>query len=73
MTSLTWGADGSSEISSYGTIYGKGGVIVDGRKPTRQSTLDGVGFGAGGGYDIQNYYSPTNAGYKGVAVLSLCE
>merc|ERR1712130_819071 len=65
-SSIAWGADGSY---GYWQSLGKGGVIVDGRKPTRRSTMDGVGFGAGGGHDSYR----EKAGYKGVAVLSLCK
>jgi len=60
--SLTPGAAG------YGSSDGKGagGVVVDGRKPARTSSVDGEGFGAGGGEDNRH-------GYPGVVILSLCE
>ena len=45
---------------------GAGGVIVDGKKPTKQSKKDGEGFGAGGGEDHRS-------GYSGVVVLVLCD
>jgi len=74
-TSITWGADGKYGAGSH--FYdraGQGGVIVDGRKPTRQGNNDGEGFGAGGGYDgIVGYTFGRRAGFKGVAVLSLCK
>merc|ERR1712130_82270 len=38
-SSIAWGADGSYDYYSYEHGYGKGGVIVDGRKPTRRSTM----------------------------------
>ena len=59
--SLTPGAAGQS-----GDGAGAGGVVVDGRKPTRTSPKDGEGFGAGGGEDGRQ-------GYPGVVVLTLCE
>jgi len=67
-TSIAWGTDGS--VNHYNDI-GQGGVIVDGRKPTRQYNRDGEGFGAGGGYNKHGYGA--NPGYKGVVVLSLCK
>jgi len=67
-TSIAWGADGSA---NHYDKPGQGGVIVDGRKPTRQYNRDGEGFGAGGGYNRHGYGS--RPGYKGVVVLSLCK
>ena len=60
---LTPGAAG------YSSSDGKGGagVVVDhGQKPTRTSSVDGEGFGAGGGEDNRH-------GYPGLVVLTLCE
>jgi len=59
---LTPGSAGSS--SSDGT--GAGGIVVDGQKPTKRSTVDGEGYGAGGGEDDRS-------GYPGVVVLTLCD
>ena len=56
---------GKAGINS-GDGAGAGGVVVEGRKPTRTSTKDGEGFGAGGGEDNRH-------GYPGVVVLTLCE
>ena len=58
---LTPGAAGSNS----GDGAGAGGVVVDGQKPTRRSSKDGEGFGAGGGED-------SNKGYPGVVVLTIC-
>jgi len=59
---LTPGAAGYSSSDGKGA----GGVVVDGQKPTRTSSVDGEGFGAGGGEDNRH-------GYPGVVVLILCE
>ena len=58
-------APGTAGYNS-GDGAGAGGVVVEGRKPTRTSSKDGEGFGAGGGEDNRH-------GYPGVVVLTLCE
>ena len=59
---LTPGTPGSGQ----GDGKGAGGIVVDDRKPTRRSTVDGEGYGAGGGED-------NRSGYPGVVVLTLCD
>ena len=70
---ITAGTDGSRDsYYNYRNGLGEGGVIVDGEKPIRQSTIDGEGFGAGGGYE-SSYHYMRGSGYPGVAVLTLCK
>ena len=57
-------APGAAGVSSDGS--GAGGVIVNGTKPTRGSSVDGEGFGAGGGEDRR-------PGYEGVVVVMVCQ
>ena len=84
-TSLTWGVDGTG--SQWDTSNGIGGGIVDGRKPIREltrqlsseklscqdRTIDGEGFGAGGGYNSYGRKKRYRNGNHGVAVLTLCK
>ena len=50
---LSPGAGGSPYNREGG---GGGGVVIQGRKPTRRHTIDGEGFGAGGGeWDSKGY------------------
>ena len=47
------GAGGVGDSNDGG---GGGGVIIKGQKPSRRSTIDGVGYGAGGGEKNSNGY-----------------
>lgn len=57
-------APGAAGVSS-GDGSGGGGVVVNGEKPVKLNTMDGEGFGAGGGEDDL-------PGYEGVIVIMLC-
>ena len=61
---LTPGAAGLFTVTSYQS--GAGGVVVEDEKPIQRNTNDGEGFGAGAGED-------NLVGYKGVAVVMICE
>ena len=43
---------------------GGGGVIIDGQKPTRRNTIDGEGYGAGGG-------EKNSGGYPGAVFIKV--
>eukprot|EP00092_Neocalanus_flemingeri_P025703 GFUD01027866.1.p1 GENE.GFUD01027866.1~~GFUD01027866.1.p1 ORF type:complete len:706 (+),score=174.98 GFUD01027866.1:41-2158(+) len=60
---LSLGSNGQQQSSRNG--QGEGGVIIDGKKPTRRNTFDGEGFGAGGGRD--------NTGYPGLVIVMICD
>ena len=50
---LVAGAGGVGDSADGG---GGGGVIIDGQKPSRRKTIDGEGYGAGGGEKDSNGY-----------------